>query len=153
MKKSSKNLLLLVAVLLVVLAAYRVLFPPALPDDQQIRNEIAAAVIAAQNKDVPGLTRPLSDQFQDGNGYTVDQLRYMLGRNIRTFESISVTTSSVEVTVHGDTAKTEQYVTVDAIGEGGGNFKYHGPLNLEWEKGAGYPAPSHPNSNLASCQN
>lgn len=135
MQKSSKNVLLIVVAAIVALVAYRLLFPAPLSDDQQIRNAFDSAVTAAQAKDVPGITQILSGHFVDADGYlTPDRIRVLLSRNIHDVDKITVTTSSMTITVHGDTAHTDCYVTVDADQGGTQAFSYHGEVGMDWAK-------------------
>ena len=97
MQKSSKTILTLIFALVVLWIGYRLLFPPPVSDDRQIRNQIAGSISAAQDKNVSGIMAPVSDSFVDSNGYNSQQLRLMLSQSIHDYRSITVTPSNLTV--------------------------------------------------------
>ena len=135
MRQSSRNALLVAIAVVVGYVLYRFLFPTPSPDRVQITNAIKDVAASAQAKSANGIMRSVSAHYVDDNGLGNDGLRLSLVRAFHNEDTVEVALApSSEITITGDTAHSETYVSVKCQGNQGTLVRPHALVVLDWKK-------------------
>jgi len=131
MQPSSKRLLTVAIVLALGVAAFILVQAPAVPDDQQIRNQVEALREAGEHKSTSGVMRLVSEHYHDALMSNPEQLSFLLSRHLfKSDEPVQVQTRDTTVTITGETATSVTNITVSR----GGASVYTGNITLQWKK-------------------
>lgn len=130
--KTSSKILIVVAIAAVVLLTLLLLRPKALSPQAQIAAQIDSAVAAANRHNAGGVMAVVSEHYHDENGFNNDAIHALLIRAMRGQPSEQITLPNPTITVQGDTATAQGYLTVQDAQSG--HILYGHEVILQWQK-------------------
>lgn len=130
--RTSSKILLAVAVIAALVLIAIALRPKPLSPEQQIQNQTESAVAAANEHNASGIMAIVSADYMDQNGYNVDLIHALLVRGLRNTPALHASFIGTTITVQGNKATSQGYLTVQD--EQSGHTLFSREVTLQWQK-------------------
>ena len=131
MRTSSKVLIAVIVAAVAILVVLS-LRPKPLSPQAQITAQTDSAIAAANRHNAGGVMAIISAHYHDDNGYNTDLIHTILIRAMRGEAAQRVSLTGDMITVHGDTATSQGYLTVQD--RQSGHMLYSHQITLQWQK-------------------